>query len=380
MKIVMIYPNFQSEKGISNYSLTLINGIKRQEVDIDGLTFIRGKPSTINLKNISKYDTIHVQHEYNLLGWFGIPYFFLLGYLWLLKNKSLVITMHTILSQNEKFKSGKIKTFLRKILYKIQNRFIDWTCDKIIVHSKVFKNILVEEYFIPKEKIEVIHHPIIENIKTLSKQKARKELNIKENEKVYLLIGTMIPDHGQDKIIRQADKIKGKILVATNPSTINYKNIEKIKSYLELNKKLARNSKNVRFDLGEISNEKWWKYFSACDLVLLPYQGGIGSGIFADAMVMKKPVVSSTNNYFWDIATDYSCVMTSKNYPCAIELAMEEENYEKMVKECERYVKENGITPISKRYKDFYSNLKEPTDWTYSPEFEAFPRGRFYAE
>jgi len=360
----MIYPDQSAEKGISKYSLDLIKNIRKQGFKkIDGVTFIQGKPITLFKKmlNLNKYDIIHIQHEYNLLGWYGISYFILFFYLSFFKKTKLVITMHSVLSQREKFIGSRIKTIFRKIFYKIQNWYIKKIFNKIIIHSESFKEILINEYGFKEEKIKVFPHAIIENIKTLSKTKSRKELKI--SGKVYLLIGTMNIDHGHHVIIRQADKIGKTILVATNPSVINYRNIKKIKDNLKFNQEIVKKNnfeKFVRFDIGEIPYDKWWKYFSAADLVLLPYIAGTGSGIFSDAMAMKKPVIVSNIPYFKEFAKEYGClkiVDNPHNFPSTIKEALKPKNYKKMIRECERYLKENGLTPISKKYTLFYKSL-----------------------
>lgn len=359
----MVYPHPDTEKGISFYSSNLIKNIKKQGVDIYEVTFIQGKPFTIfnKILKLLDYDIIHIQHEYNLIGFYGIPYFILLLFLRLFKKKALIVTMHTVLSQKEEFKSGRVKTFLRKLLYRVQNKWINWASDKIIVHSNSFKKVFVEEYGIPERKVHVFPHAIIEDIKTIDKPKAKKELKL--SGPVYLLIGTMGPDHGHDIVIHQADRIGKTILVATNPSAVNYRNVEKIKEFLKLNQEIVKKNhfeKFVRFDVGVISNEDWWKYFSASDLILLPYRGGIGSGIFADAMAAKKPVIASNIKYFREISGNYGCLNIAKrdeDFPNVIKEVMKTQNYKKMVKECERFVKENGLTPISKKYQEFYNSL-----------------------
>lgn len=359
----MIYPHPDSEKGISAYSTNLIENIKKQNVDIQGIPFRAGNSFSLfkKLFGLLKFKVIHIQHEYNLLGGFGLPYFFLLGFLGLFRSKRLVVTMHTVLSQSEKFKSGRIKTILRKILYFLQNRWIGLTSSKIVVHARFFKEILINEYGIKEDKIIVLPHAIIEDIKIPNKIQARKELNLSGN--IYLLIGTMIPDHGHDIIIKQADKIGKTILIVTNPSSVNDRNVKRITTFLDENKNIVKNKKFekfVRFNLGFVSYDKWWKYFAAADLVLLPYRGGIGSGIFADAVAMRRPMVASNVKYFKEFSKDYGCLKiaeTDSDFPKIIKEAMEKKNYSSMVKECERYLNENGLTPISKKYKKLYISL-----------------------
>ncbi len=361
MKTIMVYPTHESEKGISAYSSNLIDSMHKQEIDISEETFIAGKPFSLfgKISKLLKYDIIHLQHEYNLLGNYGLPYFIVLSKL---KKKNLIVTMHTVLSQNQKFEGSKLKTFLRKFLYRLQNKHINKTSNLIIVHAKFFKDILVNEYNIPENKIKVIPHGIIENIKTISKEEAKRELNL--SGPVYLIIGGMVVDHGHDIILKQADKIGATILVVANPDGGNDRNLEKVKQFVELNEKIVKDNKfekYVRFDFQPVSYELWWKYFSASDIILLPYKGGIGSGIFADAMAMKKPVVASDVTYCREIANEYNCIKiakTDQDFPQTIRIVMKKENYGKICQGCQRYFDENNLTMVAKKYKEIYKNGK----------------------
>ncbi len=140
MRIAMVYPSRESEKGISGYSATLVDNIKDSGAEIESMTYTAGSPSTLfkKFREFKNYDIIHIQHEYNLLGWYGLP-FFLLYFLLSLSGCKVVTTMHTVLSQKEKFKGNKLKTLLRKILYLTQNRVINWFSDIIVVHANFLK-------------------------------------------------------------------------------------------------------------------------------------------------------------------------------------------------------------------------------------------------
>ena len=103
MKIAMVYPHPDSEKGISAYSKHLIENIKKQGGKIDEINFISGKPLSLfkSLFILLRYEVIHLQHEYNLLGWYGIPFFFILTFLKIFGKAKIVLTMHTVLSKKE---------------------------------------------------------------------------------------------------------------------------------------------------------------------------------------------------------------------------------------------------------------------------------------
>jgi len=359
----MIYPSQDSEKAISNYCIHLIKAMKSQGLQVDSLTYEMGNPFSFFkiIKKLKKYDILHLQHEYGLFGYYGMPFFFILPFLKMAKKKILITTMHTAMSHKEKINENKVKNFLRNLIYFLQNRLINYSSDLTIVHADFFKGILVKEYGFKKSKVEILPHGIIENVKTLDKPKARKELNIKGN--TYLIIGNLQPVNGSDIILKQADKIGKTIIVATNPKSVNIKSIKKAGSYINILQNIVKNNahpKYVRFDLKEIPYELWWKYFSAADLILLPYRGGIGSGIFSDAMALKKPVVASNIPYFRWIAKEYGCVKIARkdsDFPETIKDAMKKQNYAKMESECKKYFNERGLTPVSKRYVKIYKSL-----------------------
>jgi len=360
----MVLPNKNSEKAISIYSQHLIDNIKKTGLNIKGVDYIAGSPISAFkiLPKLLKYDIIHIQHEYNLFGGFGLPFFVLFFFLRIFKKGLLVITMHTILSQKEKFKSTKIKTFLRKILYRLQNRLINWASDIIIVHENFSKEILTKEYGVSKENIRVLPQGIIENITFTNKQKAKKELNL--SGPVYLMIGNLTYDNGSDIILKQAGKIEKNILFVTNPNAVNTRNKKEILDWINFNKTIVKKNnfqKFVRFDLKEIPDTLWWKYFSAADLILLPYRGGIRSGIFSDAIAAKKPMIGSNINFFREYAKKYGFIRIAKkeeDFPKEINEAMKISNYKKMRSAFERYIKEYGFSSLARKYKKLYSSLK----------------------
>jgi len=358
MRVCSIYPKEESEKAISNYTKQLNANQEKAGIKIVPLTYVAGTSKDLlseidALRDVMcrMYSAVHIQHEYNLLGGFGIPFFKLYKKL----NKTdikVYTTMHNVLSQKEKFSSGILKTFLRKKLYIYQNSAIRKSSNKVIVHAKFFKDILVKEYKFPEEKVIVLPQGIREDIKLMDKEKAKKELNLKGN--IYLVIGSLIPDHGADVIIKQADKIKGTILVVANSKAINDRNDSRIKDWLNYNRNLVkeRGLKNVRFDIKDLPYELWWKYFAAADVVLLPYKGGIGSGIFADCIATNKPMVGSDIKYFNEFARDWNFIKIARkeeDYPKMIEEIMKKENFQ-----FEEYKKEYGLTNLANKYKEIY--------------------------
>ncbi|MEK6917451.1 MAG: glycosyltransferase [Nanoarchaeota archaeon] len=365
MKIAMVFPTRESEKAISGYSVTLVDSIKQQGEDISNINYTAGSPFNIfkKFKEIKKYDVVHIQHEYNLLGGYGLP-FFALYFLFSFCKCRVITTMHTVLSKKEKFKGSKLKTFFRKFLYFTQNRVINWCSDMVVVHAEFFKDILVKEYNFSPSKIAVLPQGIIENVPSYDKLKTKKELKL--SGPVYLFMGSMVPDHGHDIIINQADKIGGTTLVVANPGSVNDRNTDRVRDYIEENKQIVKQKKLekfVRFDIFDITdkNPLWWKYFAAADLVLLPYRGGIGSGIFAHSIAAKRPIIVSNIKFFNEASRHFKGIAIAKDdedYPRVIKDSIKPRNLKRMEQECVNYLKENGLSAIARKYKKIYHALK----------------------
>lgn len=363
MRAAMIYPSPKSEKAMSGYSVTLLKEIRKKGVDIKEEEFDLGSPMTLlkKLLKIARYDVVHIQHEYNLLGFYGIPFFLVFLFLGLFKRGKLIVTMHIINSKKDKLVGKPIKNFLRKNFYLLQNMFIRKASDKIVAHSKLLAKILTTEYNFSPEQITVITQGILEDIPVISKTEAKKQLGVKGN--LYLVIGNFVPDHGADIILKQADKIGKTIFVKINPKPVNLLKKQKLWGWVNYNREIIKKKgfeKFVKTDYTDVPSDKtiqWWRYFYAADLVLLPYRGNIGSGIFPHSIAAGTPVIASKDKYFKEFSEDYGCVKIAQkdsDFPGVIKEAMKPKNYAKMKKECLRFKKEQGLSVLAERYKRLY--------------------------
>ena len=115
MKVALISPNSESEKALSKISLYIANETRKKGVDVDLITYTAGSVKSFFkiVPKLKKYDIIHVQHEYNLLGFYGLPFFFTLPCLFLL-NKKMIIHMHTVLSNKVTIDKSVVKSIFRK--------------------------------------------------------------------------------------------------------------------------------------------------------------------------------------------------------------------------------------------------------------------------
>lgn len=257
------------------------------------------------LKTIENYPNlkiIHVQHEFNLFGGSAS----VLLYLLLLRrinklNKKIIVTYHGVISQkiiNKEFKEVNqlnfpisiIKLFFG-LIYKISRRYID----KSIVHENYFKKIIIKEYGFKEEHIEVIHHGIEDKQLILSKQEAREKLKIGQNKRVILFFGFLAGYKGVNLLLdafKLLDQNKYFLILAGGKP----KRVEKSKLYREWYKKIEiiiKSNQNI-LRTGFVPDEKIGLYFSASDILVLPYlQMLSASGPMSFAISFEKPFLAS---------------------------------------------------------------------------------------
>ncbi len=366
MRIAMLAPDRTTEFGISKYSLILSTAIRKNNVEVEELFFRRGSIwSLIKLiPKLRKYELVHLQHEYNLFGRlsaiFLVP--LVLAFMSLWTGGRLVVTMHTIGSRKKKlFSNYALWSFVkRNFIYVLQNYVVSWCACAIVIHSSDQAKIMIDEFHCKKEKIRIFTHGIDDDVLKFDKLKSKKELKL--TGPVYLMIGNITPLKGIDNIVRHAKEIGKNVLVVGNVNSFDksfYSGyLQEMKKYVKANKL----DNVVRFDINNITDKDrlWWVYFSAADLVLLPYKEATSSGVFAQAMAAGRPVVSSSKPFFEDIRKEYACLETAateNDFPKVIKSCIKPAKLKSLEKEVNRFAKDHSITRQGKEYAIFYKKL-----------------------
>jgi len=156
-----------------------------------------------------------------------------------------------------------------------------------VVHSEADKNLISEIYRVPKEKISVIPHGLYDHYEKV--EKAKEVLGIKE-EFVILFFGLIRPYKGLRYLVEAFEALPEK--VAENSRLLIVGEAWEDKESI----KLAMNSKrkeNITIINRYVPDSEVSLYFSASDVLVLPYTRASQSGVAHIGMSFGLPIVAT---------------------------------------------------------------------------------------
>jgi glycosyltransferase involved in cell wall biosynthesis len=255
------------------------------------------------IRNI-KPDVIHIQQELHLYG--NILTAFLLQWLLLfISAQKVIITLHGVASLkavSKKFvqeNNSSLPPWMVKMGFLIVYKPLCMWAKKIIVHEKLFQQILSDEYGIRENKNHVIHHGV-ENLKTGNREEARKTLDIGNKKNTCLFMGYLTGYKGLDLLIEGFSKYafqdpNALLLIGAGKHPKLKNDRAYLSEYARLQQKAQKliPSQQYRW-VGFIPEESIALYYSASNVLLLPYTTAMAaSGPLSFAIGFEQPFLVS---------------------------------------------------------------------------------------
>ncbi|MCD6459746.1 glycosyltransferase family 4 protein [bacterium] len=193
----------------------------------------------------------------------------------------IVWTVHELTRNDSGYKRWQI--FFYRIMAKLTN--------KIVFHSNWARDELKKVYnYTNDSKFNVISHgnynSVYEN--KVTREQARKYLNVDEHDKVFLFFGTIRPFKGINLLIENFIKLpdkKSKLFIVGSPIC------EETKKYAKKLEEKYSNTKNIIFFLKYIEEHKIQYFMNMADFIVLPYKHIFSSGCIMLALAFGRGII-----------------------------------------------------------------------------------------
>ncbi len=277
MKVLMV-PEFKGNP----YQRLLKEALEKEEVEV---TMADSDNPSLLFKKVKEVrpDVLHVHWVHPMVlgrNWFTSFLKVLTGGSALRtirrRGTAIVWTVHNITDHEKRF--PRWDRYIRRRLVRLSNR--------MIVHSNsALKE--VEEAYGVSDKVAVIRHGnyIGGYPDAVSRNDARKELDISASTRVILFFGYVRPYKGLEELIRSFKEIKGDavLLIAGKPDG------ENTKAELE---RLIGKDERIKLHLGYVPDDKVQVFMGAADVVALPFREILTSGSAVLAMSFGRTVIA----------------------------------------------------------------------------------------
>ncbi len=323
-RLVLVGPVYPYKGGISHYTGLLYRALsKKYEVRLvsyklqypkllfrkeqkdpsndtfkaEGAEFLINTANPFNILKVAK-DIIEKAPDCVIIQWWH-PYFSPCYYILESRLKKagirILITCHNVFP-HERF---ILDRFLTKLALK--------PADAYVLHSKKE----AEELLTIKSGAEyrINPHPTYEafNFSGLSKKEARELLKIEKTEKIALFFGFVREYKGLRTLIGAIGRLKAGSSPALEDFTLyvvgDFGGEENKASYMKLIEEKEISSLVSIVD-GYVPDKEIERYFSASDVVIVPYESAPQSGIVQIAYGFRKPVIATTVGGLPDVVED----------------------------------------------------------------------------
>ena len=317
-KVVLIGPVYPYKGGISHYTGLMCRAL-RKKYNVTMISYKYQYPKLLYKKEQRDYsndnfkieDTNYWIHTANPFNWiltackirnlnpdmviiqwwhpYFAPCYFMLCKC--LKNIKILFVCHNVFP-HERFPMDR---FLAKAVLRQGNCYIvqskmDAADLQTIVERPVYKQTVHPTYNAFK-------------LENLSKEEARKRLNIEPRKRIVLFFGFVRGYKGLKYLIQAIPEVVKKVEDVELLIVGDFAGAEEKQRYLDLIRECGL-QENVKVYDGYIPDKEVEKFFAACNLVVLPYISATQSGIVQIAFGFEKPVVVTDVGGLPDVVED----------------------------------------------------------------------------
>lgn len=160
--------------------------------------------------------------------------------------------------------------------------------DRVIVHCREAQRLLVEKYG-RRNHVLVVDHPNFISIypNTISKETARKQLDLPNNAIVFMFFGGIRPNKGIETLIQAFFNLQGgdfRLVIAGK--------VAPPEIYAQALQDMAKGDERISFHLRFIPDAEIQLFLNSADIVVLPFAKILTSSSAMLAMSFGRPVIA----------------------------------------------------------------------------------------
>lgn len=190
-----------------------------------------------------------------------------------------------------------------RVYSRVMGRLLVKKADVYITHSESDKKLIAEKYRIAADRIHVVPHGLYDHYKDIpGKEASRQKLGFKD-EYIILSFGLIRPYKGIPYLIKAFGNLPEE--VASRSRLLIAGEIWEDRDQVENAILSSRYREKITLIDSYISDDDIPAYFSASDVVVLPYLRASQSGVAHIAMAFGKPIIVSKVGGLEESMSDY---------------------------------------------------------------------------
>lgn len=166
-------------------------------------------------------------------------------------------------------------------------------------------------YTVDERKMFVVPHPTYEGAQPdeISRAEARTQLQVSQEEYVFLSFGAIMEYKGYDRLMAAYDQLRGKTAKKTRMIIAGLPSDKALVAQITA---WGEGKPDVILDMTPVPHEKLQVYFRSADIAVCPYRRTMNSGAAMMAVTFDLPVLGPNSGGFLDIEAS-GCGVTFDN-------------------------------------------------------------------
>lgn len=219
-----------------------------------------------------------------------------------LLSSRYVYTVHNVLPHNKE--NSRFFRLIYRLIYRIP--------DKLLVHTKLAEQHLIEQFSVSERKIHVISIGMNEEMPVtgLTKRESRIRLGFKSGDRIILFFGKADEYKGLDILIEAFDRLampSTKLLISSWFPNLSYRH--QILSAIDA----SRSKEDIYLNEGFIPNEEVEVFFKSANVLALPYRNIYQSGVVFLCFNFGLPIVATDVGSLREFVEEGMGVITETN-------------------------------------------------------------------